>query len=454
MTGVSEIAAAYERSQRELGNFGVDADLNVGAMKQVWEGMAATLFLSAIRSRIDVIKEAAGRFGEAATVLLALDGATAAAKQQIADGEQAMRDEAARNPFAAYNNDQYQNQGGWNPYGGIGLPSFGQTAVAGGQSALARAYEEAAAKLTSLAMTSPTQERAAEKYFEKEMKKKGAPADVKIRDGEIKGFVPKWDTHPPWYRPDKSVTAIKAGVRSLQVLPGGPEALAEMHEKFGGGVRGFIDPTYMYQDSFLHAAEGHPFRATLQFVNGTLTIVGVGTLAKAAGKGAMKVGSKIGLRAGARQAAKETPALIPKPKPLPMPKTATPGASAIARPAAIEATERIGYSSEAVKSAYQGMNKGGGHAIRHLMDNPPGLIPNAGSLASRVKLFEDLTAPILRNPSKTFDWTTGGTATRAFVGEVGGEQVVLFVAKEGPYRGRVLTAYAPDAKQMAQWGLS
>jgi hypothetical protein len=32
-------------------------------------------------------------------------------------------------------------------------------------------------------------------------------------------------------------------------------------------------------------------------------------------------------------------------------------------------------------------------------------------------------------------------------------QAVVFVANEGPYQGRVLSAIVPDASQIAQWGL-
>lgn len=111
----------------------------------------------------------------------------------------------------------------------------------------------------------------------------------------------------------------------------------------------------------------------------------------------------------------------------------------------------IGFSDDAVGSAYQGMRSGGGHAIRHLRDE--GLISNSGSLASQVSQFENLTSPILRSPSSTFDWRLGNTLTRGFAGESRGRQVVVFVAKEGPYQGRVLSAVVPDASQMAQWGL-
>jgi hypothetical protein len=89
--------------------------------------------------------------------------------------------------------------------------------------------------------------------------------------------------------------------------------------------------------------------------------------------------------------------------------------------------------------------------MRHLIDE--GLIPNSGSLAFRASLFEDLTSPILRNPSSSFNWQLGATAARAFAGEADGSQVVVFVAKEGPYAGRVISAIVPDADQVAQWGL-
>ena len=118
---------------------------------------------------------------------------------------------------------------------------------------------------------------------------------------------------------------------------------------------------------------------------------------------------------------------------------------------AVAPQSAIGFTDDAVASAYQGMRSGGGHASRHLVD--AGLIPNSGSLSSRVALFEDLTSPILRSPTRTFDWRLGGTATRAFAGEAGGQRVVVFVAKEGPYQGRVLSAVVPDSTQVAQWGL-
>ena len=118
---------------------------------------------------------------------------------------------------------------------------------------------------------------------------------------------------------------------------------------------------------------------------------------------------------------------------------------------ATAANTAVGFADDAVASAYQGMRSGGGHAIRHLRDE--GLIANSGSLSSQVAQFEQLTSPILRAPTRAFDWRVGETMTRAFAGEAGGRQVVVFVAKEGPYQGSVLSAVVPDAAQMAQWGL-
>jgi len=110
-----------------------------------------------------------------------------------------------------------------------------------------------------------------------------------------------------------------------------------------------------------------------------------------------------------------------------------------------------GFSADTVASAFQGMRGGGGHAMQHLIDE--GLIPNVGNLQTRAGIFQRLISPILTHPSKTFDWRVGNTLARAFAGEAGGKRVVVFVAKAGPYQGRVITAVVPDAKQVAEWGL-
>jgi hypothetical protein len=81
------------------------------------------------------------------------------------------------------------------------------------------------------------------------------------------------------------------------------------------------------------------------------------------------------------------------------------------------------------------------------------LIPNVGSLQYRVAAFERLITPVLERPRQTFNWRVGTTAAKGFAGIVGRAPVVVFVAREGPYQGRILTAVLPDANQIAMWGL-
>jgi hypothetical protein len=76
------------------------------------------------------------------------------------------------------------------------------------------------------------------------------------------------------------------------------------------------------------------------------------------------------------------------------------------------------------------------------------------SLAAQRQVFEELTAHVLRDPVQSFTWTLGGLRTSAYAGIIGEQRVVIFVAREGPLRGKVMTAIVPDAKQILQWGLS
>ncbi|MEV6593563.1 polymorphic toxin-type HINT domain-containing protein [Streptomyces acidicola] len=111
----------------------------------------------------------------------------------------------------------------------------------------------------------------------------------------------------------------------------------------------------------------------------------------------------------------------------------------------------IGFTEDTVADAFTGMNKGGGHAVRHLIKD--GLIPNKGSVASQVKYFQDNFGHVLTSPEKTFDWKIGGTQAKGFAKKVDGKVVVIFVAKEGPYQGKILSSMVPGAKNMTKWGL-
>ena len=89
--------------------------------------------------------------------------------------------------------------------------------------------------------------------------------------------------------------------------------------------------------------------------------------------------------------------------------------------------------------------------MRHLIDE--GIVPNKGSVASKAQVFQEQLVPVLTRPGKTFDWKIGDTPARAFAGEVDGKTVVAFVAKEGLYQGRVVSALIPSPQNMVKWGL-
>ncbi|KQQ94606.1 hypothetical protein ASF62_11090 [Leifsonia sp. Leaf325] len=125
------------------------------------------------------------------------------------------------------------------------------------------------------------------------------------------------------------------------------------------------------------------------------------------------------------------------------------GGTAVVRTA--DGVVAVGLGADAASAAFQGMRAEGGHAIRHLREE--GLIPNTGSLSSQVSKFEQATSPILTSPSATFDWRVGSTEAHAFAGKVGGRQVVVFVAAEGAYEGKVLSAYVPTSDQISKMGL-
>ncbi|MXM68835.1 hypothetical protein GR925_36930, partial [Streptomyces sp. HUCO-GS316] len=110
-----------------------------------------------------------------------------------------------------------------------------------------------------------------------------------------------------------------------------------------------------------------------------------------------------------------------------------------------------GFTQDTVADAFTDLNKGGGHAMRHLKDD--GLIPNKGSVASQLEYFKQNFSQVLTSPDKTFDWKTGGTQARGFAKKVNGQVVVIMVAKEGPYQGKVITAMKPGPKNLAKWGL-
>lgn len=109
-------------------------------------------------------------------------------------------------------------------------------------------------------------------------------------------------------------------------------------------------------------------------------------------------------------------------------------AGRVADTAATAAKGVAGFAPGAAETALTGMRNGGGHAIRHLEGT---LIPNTGSLQSRVDAFKVLATPILENPLHATNWRIGATEGRAFLGNVNGNNLVIVVAKDGPHQGNL-----------------
>lgn len=128
------------------------------------------------------------------------------------------------------------------------------------------------------------------------------------------------------------------------------------------------------------------------------------------------------------------------------------GASSRVRPAAqAGATVSQGLHQDGALAATVGLRNNGGHAMRYLIE--AGLMPNAGRLEDRLYTFQKIVTPVLQYPDKTFEWRLGGTTCEAYAGYHNGERLVVFVAKEGPWAGKVLSAFTPNPANIAKWGL-
>jgi hypothetical protein len=69
-------------------------------------------------------------------------------------------------------------------------------------------------------------------------------------------------------------------------------------------------------------------------------------------------------------------------------------------------------------------------------------------------IIKQAFVPILEHPAATFDHTLGGTSVRGFLGEINGQQVAVFVYKEGPYKGQLASSSVPSANQLKMWGIT
>ncbi|MHC3908037.1 hypothetical protein ACMZ4X_01253 [Achromobacter marplatensis] len=105
----------------------------------------------------------------------------------------------------------------------------------------------------------------------------------------------------------------------------------------------------------------------------------------------------------------------------------------------------IGLTPDDAQSALADIRGDGGHAIRHLEG---GVIPNTGSLESRVKSLKDIAIPVLQEPTHVADWRIGATEGRALVGSAEGRNIVRVVAKGGPMKGKIISSFVSDKNKL------
>ena len=90
------------------------------------------------------------------------------------------------------------------------------------------------------------------------------------------------------------------------------------------------------------------------------------------------------------------------------------------------------------------------HGTRHLVEKK--VITSWAGKTSPTMIRETLT-PILEHPSATFDHALGQTAVKGFLGEIKGQQVAVFIYKEGKDQGKLATSFVPTPNQLNLWGL-
>ncbi len=118
----------------------------------------------------------------------------------------------------------------------------------------------------------------------------------------------------------------------------------------------------------------------------------------------------------------------------------------------------VGMTSEAATYALSSMRGEGGHAMRHWVEG--GLIPDKYSLAiRRESFFRPGAQAILEDPLMTFETKLGSTRATGYLGRgVGGKwdsYQAVFVAGEGAYKGRVMSAYSDlPLNQQVRWRIS
>jgi hypothetical protein len=90
------------------------------------------------------------------------------------------------------------------------------------------------------------------------------------------------------------------------------------------------------------------------------------------------------------------------------------------------------------------------HGTKNLVKK--GILP-AWSGKKSPELIKSAFVPILEHPTATFDHMLGQDRVRGFLGEINGQQVAVFVYKDGPLKGRLASSYIPTVNQLKMWGV-
>ena len=85
------------------------------------------------------------------------------------------------------------------------------------------------------------------------------------------------------------------------------------------------------------------------------------------------------------------------------------------------------------------------------LSNPTRLkrVTASSSLPSSVTNNKGCFTSTTKAPTHSASWRIGATQAQAFLGEVGGQNVAIMIAKEGPQAGKVISAFVPDANQLS-----
>ncbi len=90
------------------------------------------------------------------------------------------------------------------------------------------------------------------------------------------------------------------------------------------------------------------------------------------------------------------------------------------------------------------------HGTNHLVK--AGLLPQWSGKTSPEIIRRELV-PILEHPQATVDHKLGQYRVKGFLGVIDGEQVAVYVFKEGPYAGQLASSSKPSENQLKMWGI-